>query len=123
MSRADELTRLQFCEEPGTCCAQPDDDGEGCDYFQAVHLVNALEAELAQRDQRIAELMETRVDMAAAAADYDRARVEVPEWCKPLIQGLVDAHLRGGGLDELDVEELLDGVETDQLRSCGIETT
>ena len=64
---------------------------------------------------RIAELMATRVDMAAAAADYDRARAEVPEWCKEFIAKLANecgAH----ALARLTAQY------ADQLRACGIET-
>ena len=147
MSRADQLRRMSA--DP--CGFFVRDGGPVVAFDEAAGIIRDLESTLAARDQRIAEL-ETKLDrlraenatltrsledgmvaalqdsederrrIAAAYAERDAARAELPPWGKPLIQGLVDAHFRGGGLEELAIEELLDGLETEQLRACGIET-
>ena len=61
MSRADELVRRQFCEEPCTCCGEPYAEGDGVRYDQAAQIIRELETE------------------------RDVAREVIPEWVKPFI--------------------------------------
>jgi septal ring factor EnvC (AmiA/AmiB activator) len=87
--------------------------------------IEDLESEIATRNKRIAELMDTRIDMAAAAADYNRARAEVPEWCQRFVRKVYDSVRVGeyGGfrIDKSGIAGACHMLTETRLRACGIE--
>jgi hypothetical protein len=128
VSRADELQRyttrgIYDASIPKVVLTTfRDNSGPVVLFDEAAGIIHDLESALAQRDERIAELIDTRVDMAAAAADYNRARAEVPEWCKRIVHAVyVVENGEGNYIAQLEAEELLEGVSRDQLRSCGVD--
>jgi hypothetical protein len=113
MSKAEELTSriLSYGFE---CEAGP---LANCAEFQE------LIAALAQRDERIAELMrgcEMGEQLARDTRAMRDARAEVPEWCKEFVAAIAR---------DWDSFELLETAArvvneyADQLRACGIDVT
>jgi DNA repair exonuclease SbcCD ATPase subunit len=102
--------------------------------------IAAAQAEVIQRDERIAELehkieafkenFARRLDIAArllASADVDMARAEVPEWCQEIVRRARRWNATGLGPQtdmeraEFALAQALDELTPDQLRACGIE--
>lgn len=119
MSRADELRRTASDISQPTMAFWRDVA------LTAIAAVDDLESDLAARDEWIAELMETRIDMAAAAADYDRARAEVPKWCQEFVRKVYDSFVVGeyGGfkVDKSGIVDACHMLTAARLSACGIE--
>jgi hypothetical protein len=114
MSRADKLNRLSA----DACGFYNRAEGPVVLFDAAADIIRELEAALAARDKRIAELIDTRVDMAAAAADYDRARAEVPEWCREFMAAITRDW---DNFELLETAARVVNEYADQLNACGIE--
>jgi hypothetical protein len=138
MSRAEELLK----------CQRPDYCGDVELLKRAEAIIRDLEAALARRDERIAELgamlVRVREEISGFRGQFqvsvaetqdalvkslvpvlDAARAEVPEWCREIIRLEREAYEKHHSGDAVAIlcrlRILVKSLTHDQLRACGIE--